>query len=35
MSNTVSVKMDMTKERLISFVFYDLAVACQSVHIND
>ena len=31
-SNTVAVKMAMTKERLIRFGFYDLAEAYQSVH---
>ena len=33
-SNTVAVKMTLTKERLIRFGFYDLAVAYQSVHVN-
>ena len=33
-SNTVAVKMAMTKERLIRSGFYDLAVAYQSVHVN-
>ena len=31
-SNTVAVKMAMTKERLIRFGFYDLAEAYQSIH---
>ena len=33
-SNTVAVKMAMTKERLIRFGLYDLAVAYQSMHVN-
>ena len=34
MTNTLAVKMAMTKERLIRFGFYDLAEAYQSVHVN-
>lgn len=33
-SNTVAVKMALTKERLISSGFYDLTTAYQSVHVN-
>ena len=33
-SHTVAVNMAMTKERLISSDFYDLATAYQSVHVN-
>ena len=33
-SNTVAVKMALTKERLIRAGFYDLALAYQSVHVN-
>ena len=33
-SNTVAVKMALTKERLIRAGFYDLALANQSVHVN-
>lgn len=33
-SNTVAVKMALTKERLINKGFYDLANAYQSMHIN-
>ena len=33
-SNTVAVKMAMTKERLIRSGFYDLTTAYQSVHVN-
>ena len=33
-SNTVAVKMALTKERLISRGFYDLANAYQSMHVN-
>ena len=33
-TQTVAVNMAMTKERLISSVFYDLAIAYQSVHVN-
>ena len=33
-TNTLAVKMAMTKERLIRFGFYDLAEAYQSVHVN-
>lgn len=33
-TNTLAVKMAMTKERLIHFGFYDLAEAYQSVHVN-
>ena len=33
-THTVAVNMAMTKERLISSGFYDLAIAYQSVHVN-
>lgn len=33
-SNTVAIKMALTKERLINSGFYDLTVAYQSVHVN-
>ena len=33
-TQTVAVNMAMTKERLISSGFYDLATAYQSVHVN-
>ena len=33
-SNTVAVKMALTKERLIRKGFYDLEIAYQSMHIN-
>lgn len=33
-TQTVAVNMAMTKERLISSGFYDLAIAYQSVHVN-
>ena len=33
-TQTVAVKMAMTKERLIGGGFYDLAIAYQSVHVN-
>ena len=33
-SNTLAVKMAITKERLIRFGFYDLSEAYQSVHVN-
>ena len=33
-TNTLAVKMAMTKERLIRFGFYDIAEAYQSVHVN-
>ena len=33
-SNTVAVKMAMTKERLVRFGYFDLAEAYQSVHNN-
>ena len=33
-TNTLAVKMAMTKERLVRFGFYDLAEAYQSVHVN-
>ena len=34
-ANLTTVKKTMTKERLINGVFYDLATAYQSVHVND
>ena len=33
-SNTLAVKMAITKKRLIRFGFYDLSEAYQSVHVN-
>lgn len=33
-THTVAVNLAMTKERLISSGFYDLAAAYQSVHVN-